>query len=143
MWVEAEREGTKMVRDSQKWKKVEIIRPRSYAQAVSQQDRSTYQEDPDVGAGVTQGTVQQGAVRADQQEEGDGGQDQREVGQDPQQGGAGIYQDRPDIRARHRRHPDIIVADTPANRPTRVRRPPREVYQPEPRPATKRGRKRK
>ena len=127
--VEAEREGMKMVRDSQKWKKVEIIRPRSYAQAVSQQDRSTYQEDPDVGAGMTQGTVQQGA---DQQEEG-------EVGQDPQQGGAGIFQDRPDIRARLRSHPDITVADTPANRPTRVRRPLREVYQPEPRPATKRG----
>ena len=62
--VEAEREGMKMVRDSQKWKKVEIIRPRSYAQAVSQQDRSTYQEDPDGEAGVTQGTVQQGTVRA-------------------------------------------------------------------------------
>ena len=41
--VEAEREGTKMVRDSRKCKKVDIISPRSYAQAVSQQDRSTYQ----------------------------------------------------------------------------------------------------
>ena len=62
--------------------------------------------------------------------------------QAPEQGGAEIHQDRPDIRARLRRHPDIIVADTPANRPTRVRRPPREVYQPEPRPATKRGSRR-
>ena len=108
--VEAEREGTQMVRDSQKWKKVEIIRPRSYAQAVSQQHKSTYQEDPDVGAGVTQGTAQHGAGRAGQQEEGEGGQDQREAGQVPEQEGAGIHQDRPDIRAALRRHPDIIVA---------------------------------
>ena len=141
--VEAEREGSKMVRDSQKWKKVEIIRPRSYAQAVSQQHKSTYQEDPDVGAGVTQGTVQHGAGRAGQQEEGEGGQDQREAGQAPEQEGAGIHQDRPDIRAALRRHPDIIVADTPANRPTRIRRQPREMYQPEPGPATKRRRGRK
>ena len=73
--VEPEREGTKMVRDSQKWKKVEI----KDAQAVSQQDRSTYQNDPDVVAGMTQGTVQQVAVRAGQQEEGEGGQDQRKL----------------------------------------------------------------
>ena len=57
-----EPESTKMVRDSQKWKKVEI----KDAQAVSQQDRSTYQNDPDVVAGMTQGTVQQVAVRAGQ-----------------------------------------------------------------------------
>ena len=60
--VESERESMKMVRDSQKWKKVEI----KDAQAVSQQDRSTYQNDPDVVAGMTQGTVQQVAVRAGQ-----------------------------------------------------------------------------
>ena len=61
--------------------------PRSYAQAVSQQDRSTHQKDPDMGAGVIQGTVQQEAISEGQQEEGEGGQDQREVGQAPEQGG--------------------------------------------------------
>ena len=71
-----EPESTKMVRDSQKWKKVEIKEP---CPAVSQQDRSTYQNDPDVVAGMTQGTVQQVAVRAGQQEEGEGGQDQRKL----------------------------------------------------------------
>ena len=39
--VEAEREGTRKVRDSQKWKKVDIIRPRMYAQAVSSTDPPT------------------------------------------------------------------------------------------------------
>ena len=79
-----------------------------------------------MGVGMTEGTVQQGAVGAGQQEEGEGGQDQA-----LEQGGAEIHHDRPDIRARLRRHSDIVVADTPANRPTRVNWPPREVYQPD------------
>ena len=58
--MEAEREGPKMVRDSQKWKKVTIIQPRSYVQVANQLHRSTYQDDPDVGAGVTQDRDQYG-----------------------------------------------------------------------------------
>ena len=37
--VEAEREGTRKVRDLQKWKKVTIIQPRNYAQGANQPTR--------------------------------------------------------------------------------------------------------
>ena len=72
-----------------------------------------------------------------QQAEGAGGQVRAEA-----ELGQGLYQDRPDIRARLRRNPDIILADTPANRPARTRRQP-SMYQSEFRPANKwrRGRK--
>ena len=50
--VEAERDGVKKVRDSQKWKKVTILQPRRYGKGASQVQRSTDQEDPDIGAGA-------------------------------------------------------------------------------------------
>ena len=145
--VEAERDGVKKVRDSQKWKKVTILQPRSYGRGASQVQQSTYQEDPDIGAGAgghpgeeagQDGQAQEeGAAAAGQQAEGAGGQ----VGADADPG-QGLYQDRPDIRARLRRHPDIIQADTPANRPARTRKQP-SVYQSEVRPVNQRRRGRK
>ena len=179
--VEAERDGVKKVRDSQKWKRVTILQPRSYGREATQVQKSTYQNDPDIGAGTAregqrpggvhgypggdagQGGQAQavGAAVVDQQAEGAGGQvgvQQAEeagehVGGQQAEGaggqvraeaelGQGLYQDRPDIRARLRRNPDIILADTPANRPARTRRQP-SMYQSEFRPANKRRRGRK
>ena len=154
--VEAERDGVKKVRDSQKWKRVTILQPRSYGREATQVQKSTYQNDPDIGAGTAregrrpggvhgypggdagQGGQAQvvGAAVVDQQAEGAGGQVRAEA-----ELGQRIYQERPDIRARLRRNPDIILADTPANRPARTRRQP-SMYQSEVRPANKRrGRK--
>ena len=65
-----------------------------------------------------------GAERAGQAPEAGEGQ----ALEAPEQDGAEIYQDISDIRARLRRNSDIILADTPANRPTRIRRAPREIY---------------
>ena len=50
--VEAERDGVKKVRDSQKWKRVTILQPRSYGREATQVQKSTYQNDPDIGAGM-------------------------------------------------------------------------------------------
>ena len=58
--MEAEREGTRKVRDSQKWKEVTIIQPRKYAQEANQPTRSTYQTEPDIGTRVTQGRAEVG-----------------------------------------------------------------------------------
>ena len=78
--VEAEREGTRKVRDLQKWKKVTIIQPRSYAQGANQPTRSTYQTEPDIGTGVTQGQAEVGQARG--QREVEGGTGQHEVGEE-------------------------------------------------------------
>ena len=145
--METERDSSKKVRDSQKWKKVTILQPRSYVKVATQLQRLTYQEDPDVSAGATQAGDHNGAARADQQAEGVGGHAREEArqGQLRGEGGAevgqqadgegrqdgadacqdqGLYQDRQDIRVRLRRHLDTILAETQANRTVRSRRQP-------------------
>ena len=92
-----------------------IMPPKSYVQAVSQPQRSTYQKDPDVGEGVTKGTVQSFTGRAGQKEGGhqgsvvDGQADGQnvEAGQSGGQEVAEIHPYRPVIRAMFRRHPNI------------------------------------
>ena len=71
--MEAERDGTIKVRDTQRWKRINIIKPRSYAQAVTQPNRSTHQEDPDVGAGANTTTEADGAPQGEAAQDGDEG----------------------------------------------------------------------
>ena len=103
----------------QKWKKVTII-----------QHKTNLSDPPTrlikkVVVGVTQDRAEGGQAQghrevkrgAGQHEGGEEGQDGADAGQ-----GQELHQERPDIRERIRRHPDIIVADSPANRPARNRK---------------------
>ena len=79
-------------------------------------DKSRYQEDPDIGAGM-QGQRQE-------TDQGAGRQRERivEVRQEDRPDTGAAQQARPDITARLRRNPDIIMSETVANRPSRQRK---------------------
>ena len=113
-----------------------IMPPKSYVQAVSQPQRSTYQKDPDVGEGVTKGTVQSFTGRAGQKEGGhqgsvvDGQADGQnvEAGQSVRPRGGGG----PSVQASHQGN----VQETPKHQTGGTQGA-------ETRPATKRGMRKK
>ena len=118
--IVAERGDERKVRDAQRWKKVEVTERRRYGQEA---ERSRYQEDPDIGAGMQdQGQrTNQRAVRQRERAVEDQGQemnlDQGDVRERERPEEA-----RPDITARLGRNPNIILADTVANRPQRQKK---------------------
>ena len=111
MWgtqIEGTREDDKKIRDVQQWKKVIIKKhPKKFGGGWEQ---SQCLRDPDIGPGnqPARFPAQEQPVRVPQR-----------------------IPDREDIRTRLHRHPNVIIADTPANRASRRRRPPVPVYVPE------------
>ena len=121
--IRGERDREVKVRDSQKWKRVELKAKRSYAELAR---RSTYGEDPDIGSGQSgakQGDAGrresgQGAEQGDavQGESGQGAEAQAEEGQGVAGGSRGLRQsilspavkERMDIKAKLRRNPIVI-----------------------------------
>ena len=105
--IEAERNGIIKTRDAQRWKIINHKPRKSFQEPIYEQ--STYLEDPDIGVSTTDGHTE--SLRR-----------------------------RPEIPAPTvapqsllntlRDMPDVILADTAANRPTRQRRPPRDLYIP-------------
>jgi hypothetical protein len=126
----AERDGEEKKRDAQRWKKVVIKKKTNFK--VPRRDGEREAEDPDVGAnrnGEEARRAQDRGLRPNLREEQDRGPGpnlREELPEAMQENPA-----RPDIEARLERHPDIILAETRTNRPSRERRPPREIYQPE------------
>ena len=125
--IKGEREdGKTKTRDSQKWKKVEVNKKRSYAEVVR---RSRYQEEADIGAGTREETGAggrgQGGAGGQGREAGGGGQVQEGARGRGQEGAGGQEQEgaRADIQARLRRAPEVIMPDTWANRAQRTRQP--------------------
>ena len=114
--IAAVRGDQRKTRDAQRWKKVEVTKKRCYETKGA---ASRYQEDPDIGAGMM---MMQGSEVEQVQR---GGED--EV----------VHEERLDIMARLRRRPEVILAETVANRPQRQRKQ-TEVYQA---PGRLRGRK--
>ena len=137
--IEAERDGMRKLRDAQRWKKV-ALRPRQHFQ-LAPSTRSGYQDTADIGA-------PQREVRANQQPAPERGQspppavpmadpDARAppVGVTPLHADAAqpiLPAERHDIISALKRHPQIILADTVANRPRRQRKPPAVIYTPSP-----------
>ena len=137
--IEAERDGMRKLRDAQRWKKV-ALRPRQQFQ-LAPSTRSGYQDTADIGAPHRE-------VRANQQPAPERGQspppavpmadpDARAppVGVTPLHAAAAqpiLPAERHDIISALKRHPQIILADTVANRPRRQRKPPAVIYTPSP-----------
>ena len=172
--IEAVRGDKRRTRDSQHFKLLHTIKPRSYTLAREPKDTSTYQEDPDIGCSRGQSGTLQGAGgcsgQAEQAEQHREGQPQGQPGEWQQGEGAQQLQGQPGEGEREqgelaggdrgqaaswparaaretsgdssgpltmpevsilpilRNNPNVIIAETPANRPARTRRPPVELY---------------
>lgn len=100
--IEAERNGTIKVRDAQRWKWVHIVPPTTFR--ASQSQVSQYLQDPDIGAPHQQHETEPSHVIP------------------APIATPGVHTR--DVLAKLRQMPDVILADTPANRPVRNRRAP-------------------
>ena len=134
--VQAERDGRVKTRDAQRWKRVEVKKRRSYKRVG---EKSRYLEDPDIGAGPGQLGVRRPAGSA---------QGQAPAGAAEDLGAAGAAEglalanpeERDDIVDRLRQRPEVVLADTIANRPQRTRQAPTR-YQADQQGATLRDRR--
>ena len=133
--IEAKRDGIAKKRDAQRWKKVN---PRaSIVPRTTTFTRSRYLEDPDVGvprrkAPAATPVNQRRAVPHPPANHMARFQDQLAAAPERQNVRPRLVQPRHDIMAALKRHPDIILAETVANRPSRQRRPPPPLYVPSP-----------
>ena len=113
--IEGQRDGVIKRRDAQRWKKFHTLPTRQYQNPRA---HSNYLEDPDIGA-------------TNKPEHPHNPPNGPSFGRTPT-----IATDPPeghqDLLAAWRRHPNIILSETVANRPTRTRRPPRVIYRPGP-----------
>ena len=110
--IKAQRGREEKTRDAQRWKRVTIKAPKRYTATVAQRNASTYHEDPDIGAG---GNTQAAETMTAEP-----------VPRGP------VQQADPLLQQTLRNNPNIIWAETAANRPTRTRRPPSVIYAPTP-----------
>ena len=122
--ITAERGQEVKTRDAQRWKKVRIVTLKRPYPAERHVQRSTYTEDPDIGAPET---PPENILTPPNSP----------ISTPP-------HSPPPPMRPQMFRktlndHPDIIRAATPANRPQRNRRQPKPIYEPPPRfkPTTK------
>ena len=129
--IEAKRDGIAKKRDAQRWKKVN---PRaSIVPRTTTFTQSRYLEDPDVGvprrkAPAATPVNQRRAVPHPPANHMARFQDQLVAAPETQNVRPRLVQPRHDIMAALKRHPDIILAETVANRPSRQRRPPPPLY---------------
>ena len=113
--IEGQRDGVIKRRDAQRWKKIHTLPTRQYQNPRA---RSNYLEDPDIGATNK-------PEHPHNPPKGPSFGRTPTIATDPPEG-------HQDLLAAWRRHPNVILSETVANRPTRTRRPPRVIYQPGP-----------